>query len=72
MRVNIYAEELTSEFRIVKKKADTGKIFLGVRFFLKSPKSLHHTEEDDDRSAVTFWGPKEKLIDLFWKAHLRL
>ena len=60
MRINIYTEELTDEVAIVSKEGigDDGKprTFYGLRFFLKSPDELHHNEEDDDRSAITFWG----------------
>lgn len=30
--------------------------FHGLRFYLKSPNDLHHSADDDDRSAITFWG----------------
>jgi hypothetical protein len=60
MRVNIYAEELTEEVRIVESEAE-GKKFYGVRFFLKSHNDLHFNEKDDDRSAVTFWVPYTKV-----------
>lgn len=60
MRANIYGEELTTEVQLVKKTADTGVTFYGVRFFLKSPEDLHHRANDDDRSAVTFWIPWTK------------
>lgn len=56
MRINIYNEEFTTEIEIVEAVAkDTGLHFYGLRVFLKSPDDLHHSEEDDDRSAVTFW-----------------
>jgi hypothetical protein len=57
MRINVYAEELTQEIEIVRKKIDDGREFIAVRLFLKSAKELHHTETDDDRSAITFWVP---------------
>lgn len=57
MRINVYAEELTQEVEIVRKKIDDGREFLAVRLFLKSAKELHYTEKDDDRSAITFWVP---------------
>lgn len=57
MRINVYAEELTSEVEIVGKKIEDGREFYAVRLFLKSPKELHHTPTDDDRSAITFWVP---------------
>lgn len=55
MRVNVYAEEVTHEVKLVTTKSDTGAVFYGIRFFLESADKLHHTPEDDDRSAVTFW-----------------
>lgn len=64
MRLNIYSEELTPRVEHVEKEAN-GKIFHGVRFYLKSPEELHHTADDDDTSAVTFWADDpEVLIDL--------
>lgn len=59
MRINIYAEEITNEVELVKKDAG-GRTFYGIRFWLKSPEDLHHTVEDDDRSAVTLWVPWTK------------
>lgn len=59
MRINIYAEELTTEVQLQIKEVEDDKfgyrIFYGLRFFLKSPQELHHSVEDDDRSAVTLW-----------------
>lgn len=70
MRINVYAEELTNETEIVEKTVD-GKVFYGIRLFLKSPTALHQTETDDDRSAITFWVPwwggknhHDELIDV--------
>ena len=58
MRINVYSQELTKELKIIRKKAeDTGITYCGVRMYLASPDILHHTEEDDDRSAITFWIP---------------
>ena len=57
MRINVYSQELTKETAIVTKKADTGLAYCGVRLFLASPDLLHHSEDDDDRSAITFWIP---------------
>lgn len=61
MRINVYSQELTKEVTIVSKDT-TGldgepTTYYGVRMFLASPDILHHTEEDDDRSAITFWVP---------------
>jgi hypothetical protein len=58
MRINVYSQELTKELQQVNKTAqDTGITYHGVRMFLASPDVLHHTAEDDDRSAITFWIP---------------
>ncbi len=58
MRINVYSQELTKEVTVTSKKAaDTGITYYGVRLFLHSPDLLHHSEEDDDRSAITFWIP---------------
>lgn len=61
MRINVYAEELTQETIQVSKVVDAGqpneRTFYGVRLFLKSPEELHHTPNDDDRSAITLWVP---------------
>lgn len=65
MRINVYAEELTSEVEIVSKEVTDEKFgtrkFYGVRFYLKSPPELHSDPEDDDRSAITFWVPWTRL-----------
>lgn len=72
MRINVYSQELTKEVRIVRKvAADTGIAYLGVRMYLASPDVLHHTPDDDDRSAITFWIPHAEsftagdLADIF-------
>jgi hypothetical protein len=58
MRMNIYSQELTKEVTTVSKvAADTGITYHGVRMYMASPDILHHTEQDDDRSAITFWIP---------------
>jgi hypothetical protein len=57
MRINVYSQELTKEVMPVSKTADTGITYFGVRLMLASPDILHHTPEDDDRSAITFWIP---------------
>lgn len=61
MRINVYAEEITTETQIVTKSVNQ-ELFYGVRLFLASPKELHYGTSDDDRSAITFWVPftKEK------------
>jgi hypothetical protein len=72
MRINIYSQELTKEIELVSKLAtDTGIRYYGVRMYLASPDILHYTENDDDRSAITFWIPnaqsftKDDLYDIF-------
>ena len=69
MRINVYAEELpeldySRAVAVVEKTADTGRVFYGARLFLESPSSLHDEPGDDDRSAVTIWGPREKVATL--------
>lgn len=59
MRVNVYNEELTGDVEIVTVTPDTGRTFYGVRVYLASAQELHYTDEDDDRSAVTFWLHKD-------------
>jgi len=61
MRINVYNEELTSDFQFVEKHVEeTGKTYYGFRMFLKSHPDLHHDANDDDRSAITIWfGTKE-------------
>jgi hypothetical protein len=62
MRLNVYSQELTREVELVSKTADTGITYYGVRMYLASPDILHHTPEDDDRSAITFWIPNNKTF----------
>lgn len=61
MRTNVYAEELTGDTAVVTNEVtgEDGRVrkFYGVRFFLKSHQDLHHSADDDDRSAVTIWVP---------------
>ena len=70
MRVNIYAEELPTERRVerVETTADTGTTFRGVRIYLDSSKKLHDNPDDDDRSAVTFWGNTHEVARLLREA----
>lgn len=59
MRINVYSEELTPEVELVTKHVEDEEFghrtFYGLRFYLDSPDSLHHSPDDDDRSAVTLW-----------------
>jgi hypothetical protein len=64
MRVNIYAEEMTNRVELVEKDG-----FTGIRFYLYLPVTLPnghqasgpfmHRKDDDDSSAVTFWGKRD-------------
>ena len=66
MRVNIYGEELTDRIELVKKAVNQ-ETFVGVRFYLKSHPDLHHSIDDNDESAVTFWLPwTRKTGNQFW------
>jgi hypothetical protein len=73
MRINVYSQELTHEVKLISKEADTGVTYFGARMYLASPDILHHTEDDDDRSAITFWIPnatsfsKSDLAQLFYE-----
>jgi hypothetical protein len=67
MRVNVYAEEITDNVEIIEKKID-GQKFTGVRFWLHLPVTIGgeqfqgpflHRPDDDDSSAVTFWGKRD-------------
>lgn len=60
MRINVYSQELTKEAELVSTTADTGITYYGVRLYLHSSDLLHHTDDDDDRSAITFWIPNAK------------
>jgi hypothetical protein len=62
MRINVYSQELTPEIELVSKLADTGIRYFGARMYLASPDILHHTADDDDRSAITFWLPANKTF----------
>ena len=69
MRINIYAEELPDlddprAVECVSTTADTGRTFFGARLYLKSANELHDTPDDDDRSAITIWGPRSKVVEL--------
>jgi hypothetical protein len=76
MRVNVYSQELLTEMdglsqlETVTQEADTGIIYSAVRLYLKSPEELHHTFDDDDRSAITFWLPKSQERREWFAANL--
>jgi hypothetical protein len=56
MRINVYAEELTTRVEIIRKPVNQ-ELFRGVRLYLASPDVLHHSPEDNDESAITIWIP---------------
>lgn len=68
MRVNVYAEEMTRLIEIKAKEIE-GQQFTGLRFWLHLPVTLAdgtqaqgpfmHHPDDDDSSAVTFWGKRD-------------
>lgn len=62
MRINVYSQELTNEIQLVGKPTvgpdGESRMYYGVRMYLASPDILHHTPDDDDRSAITFWVPQ--------------
>lgn len=72
MRVNVYAEEMTDRIEIITKEIGSEK-FTGLRFYLELPVTLPnghgghsiykgpfmHKPDDDDSSAVTFWGKQD-------------
>ncbi len=73
MRVNVYAEEMTSKVQIISKQID-GQTFTGCRFYLELPVTTPNGEQvsgpfihylgDDDSSAVTFWGKRDFRVVL--------
>lgn len=62
MRINVYHHELLKMAERgaehVRKTADTGVVFHGVRFYTEAP--LMHQPGDDDSSAITLWVPWTK------------
>jgi hypothetical protein len=70
MRVNIYSQELIGDAAVVSTTADTGEVYHGVRLFLHSSPRLHRRQDDDDRSAVTFWIPDANSFSQISLAHL--
>ena len=67
MRINVYAEELPEERAVERVEttiSGTGAKFFGARLYLLSAKELHDYPGDDDRSAITFWGPRRRVARL--------
>ena len=81
MRVNVYEEELAEfpghrRFEVITKDGRTG-----LRIYLYLPVTqgdqeirgpYKHRANDDDSSAVTFWGKPDDLVRLFEEAISRL
>ena len=74
MRVNVYTEELmirslhhveVAKARYIDRRTGQETINYGLRIILASSPRLHHSPDDDDRSAVTFWCGSRENIDLF-------
>lgn len=73
MRVNIYAEEMTERVEVIEKRVGS-RNFTAVRFYLYLPVTtspghnvrgpFKHAQDDDDSSAVTFWGKKDLRVVL--------
>jgi hypothetical protein len=64
MRVNVYSQELTDDFKLTYKEGKNGENYAALMLMLHSSAMLHqppgHTGDDDDRSAVTLWLPKSQ------------
>ena len=61
MRINLYHHEIpfmAKRVEHIKKQADTGNLFHGIRFYTEPP--LEHEPGDDDSAAITFWVPWTK------------
>lgn len=61
MRLNLYHHEIpfmASRVEHVRKVADTGNTFHGLRLYTEPP--LEHEPGDDDSSAITLWVPWTK------------
>ena len=70
MRINVYAEEMTERIEVITKTVE-GIEYHALRFYLWLPVTtpgggqikgpFMHSANDDDSSAVTFWGSKRRL-----------
>lgn len=61
MRINVYSQELSDEVLLLSKSSNTGVTYHAAQLVLHSSPRLHHPpQQDDDRSAVTFWLPKSQ------------
>jgi hypothetical protein len=79
MRINVYAEELPKSGRGIELRQKTveGRTLMGLRVWLYLPVTVYpcnwptqisgpfmHNKDDDDSSAVTFWGSPQQLRTL--------
>ena len=67
MRINVYAEELPYERAVECVETTvsaTGAKYFGARLYLLSAKELPNNPGDDNRSAITFWGPRRRVARL--------
>lgn len=67
MRINIYSEEMTTDWEWVERPVysrttDKTVIYWGLRIYLKSAPELHSNHLDDDRSAITFWSEDQDAL----------
>jgi len=56
MRVNVYAEEMTSRVEIISKEID-GTKFTGLRFYLELPCTIPASLMDKQRETINVRGP---------------
>lgn len=59
MRINVYGEEIRDKVELIKKAVDQ-RLFVGVRIYLESSPRLHHSDNDNDETGITFWAPWTK------------
>lgn len=56
MRVNVYAEEMTSRIEIISKEIE-GHQFTGLRFYLELPCTIPTNHTSDDKGTRNVSGP---------------
>ena len=76
MRVNVYAEEMTNQVKVFERCIN-GQTLTALRIYLHLPVTqpdsqqirgpFMHRPDDDDSSAVTFWGKPDTLLETFEK-----
>lgn len=64
MRIQVYQEEMGEGVELIEQTSRNSEHFYGLRIWLKTCQPLldHSTQEDDDRSAVTFWATNPKVL----------